>query len=135
MSPDQSRERSLFFLLSTIARNLDTPQEIKAQFKESIGSLQIRDNGETWLISIRSLNDQPDEISFPKNRFSFYPVKSADRYDTNPAVLNRNSAEEVLMYFYGKFGVRVVGKKNLDKAKYKLTSNIVSLLVIVLPKF
>lgn len=132
MNPDKSRERSLFFLLSTIARNLDTPNEVKTKFKASIGSLHISEEGENWKISIRNIDDNSEEILVPKSKFSFYPVKSADRYEVNPVVLNRNSAEEVLMFFYGKFNIKVAGKKNFEKVPYKISSSLISLILLSL---
>lgn len=111
MTQDKSREKSLLFLLSTVSRSLEASPENKMRIRESIATLKIQDSGDKWEISARLSNEKLKNIEITKDRFSFYPVKSAARYETNPAVLNKNSAQEVLLSLFAEFEVQVPGKK------------------------
>lgn len=111
MTQDKSREKSLLFLLTTVSRSLEAPPENKTKIRESIGSLQIEDSDEKWVISIRLDNGVRKQIEITKDRFIFYPVKSAARYETNPAILNRNSAQEVLLFLFSEYRVQIPGKR------------------------
>lgn len=110
MNQDTSREKSLLFLLSTVARSLEVAPEYKAKIRQSIATLQIKDSGDRWEISTEVANQVRNKIVIAKDRFIFYPVKSKARYETNPAILNKNSAQEVLLSLLAEFGVRVPGK-------------------------
>ena len=114
MSKDKSREKSLLFLLSTVSRTLETLPENKIKIRESITTLDIQDSGENWKVTVELPNQNIKSVEINKARFSFYPVKSAARYDTNPAILNKNSAQEVLLVLFDEFGVQVPGMKPLS---------------------
>ncbi len=111
MTQDKSREKSLLFLLSTVSRTLEAPSENKAKIRESIGSLLLKDSGDKWEISVLINNEHQKKIEIAKDRFIFYPVKSATRYEINPAILNKNSAQDVLLFLFAEYGVKVPGKK------------------------
>jgi hypothetical protein len=108
MSQDKSREKSLLFLLSAVSRSLETSPENKTRIREIIATLQVHDSGDKWLISA----GEKMHLEISKERFIFYPVKSEVRYETNPAVVNKNSAQEVLLTLFADYGVRVTGKKD-----------------------
>jgi hypothetical protein len=108
MTKDSSREKSLLFLLSTVSRSLEASPENKIKIRETIATLQIHDSDDKWRISA----GERMNLEISKERFIFYPVKSEARYETNPAVLNRNSAQEVLLTLLADYGVQVPGKKD-----------------------
>ena len=107
MTQDRSREKSLLFLLSTVSRSLEASPENKIRIRETIATLQIHDSGDNWHISA----GERMNLEISKERFIFYPVKSEARYETNPAILNKNSAQEVLLTLFADYGVQVPGKK------------------------
>ena len=111
MTQDKSREKSLLFLLSAVSRTLEVSLEDKAKFRESIAALQIQDLGDKWEISSEISNQVRNSVEITKDRFIFYPTKSAARYEINPAVRNKNSAQEVLLSLFAEHGVQVPGKK------------------------
>lgn len=113
MTQDKSREKSLLFLLSTVSRSLEASPENKIRIRQSIAALQIQDSGDKW----RILAGERMTLEISKERFNFYPVKSADRYETNPAVLNKNSAQEVLLTLFADYGVQIPGKRDFPNKK------------------
>lgn len=113
MTQDRSREKSLLFLLSTVSRSLEASPENKIRIRETIATLQIHDSGDKWRISA----GERMNLDISKDRFIFYPVKSEARYETNPAILNKNSAQEVLLTLFAEYGVQVPGKKDFQVKK------------------
>ena len=113
MTQDRSREKSLLFLLSTVSRSLEASPENKIRIRETIATLQIHDSGDVWRISA----GERMNLEISKERFIFYPVKSEARYETNPAILNKNSAQEVLLTLFADYGVQVPGKKDFPVKK------------------
>ncbi len=111
MTQDKSREKSLLFLLSATSNSLEVSPEYRKKIRESIATLQIEDHQDKWAISTETSNNTRKNIKIAKDRFVFYPVKSAARYETNPAILNKNSAQEVLLALYAEYGVQVPGKR------------------------
>jgi hypothetical protein len=130
MTEDKSRERSLLFLLSTVARSLEASSESKKIIREAISSLKIQNSEEKWIISVMLPNKSEKSIEMGKDQFIFYPVKSAARYETNPAILNRNSAEDALLTMFNEYGVRVPGKKH-EPRKRQLTDFLPLNLILV----
>mgnify|MGYP000532317873 CR=1 FL=1 len=123
MTEDKSREKSLLFLLSTVARSIEASPESKKIIREAISSLKIQNSEEKWIISVMLPNKSEKNIEMGKDQFIFYPVKSAARYETNPAILNRNSAEVALLALFREYGVRVPGKK-CEPRKRGLTDSL-----------
>jgi hypothetical protein len=120
MSQDKSREKSLLFLLSTISRSLEASPENKVKIRELISTLNIEESEDKWIISVRLSNQLSKSIEIAKDRFSFYPVKSAARYEVNPAILNRNSAQEVLLFLFAEYDVQIPGKQTPSKSAPKI---------------
>ncbi|CAM8619711.1 hypothetical protein MCEMSE18_00031 [Candidatus Planktophila versatilis] len=112
MTQDRSREKSLLFLLSAVSRSLEIESENRERFRESIATLQIQDSGGEWDVSAEVSNEIRKHVEISKDRFVFYPVKSAARYEVNPAIINKNSAQEVLLDLFAEYGVQVPGKKS-----------------------
>ena len=110
MTQDMSREKSLLFLLSAVSRSLEVSPENKVKIRNSISTLLIQDAGDNWKISAEVLSGNRRDLEIAKDRFIFYPVKSAARYEINPAILNKNSAQEVLLTLFAEFDAQVAGK-------------------------
>jgi hypothetical protein len=110
MTQDKSREKSLLFLLSAVSRSLEVSPDNRIKIRESIATLQIQDAGDNWIISTEAPSGDRKNVEIGKGRFIFYPVKSAARYEMNPAILNKNSAQEVLLKLFADLGAQIPGK-------------------------
>jgi len=111
---DQSREKSLLFLLTRHARE-NISQEHFEKFKLSLRTLQVIQDAEMWDISC-IMEDKKRSVSTPKSDFIFYSTKSKDRYPIDPQELNRKSAEKVLAMLYPELEHR------LSKSSHDSTS-------------
>ena len=113
MTQDKSREKSLLFLLSTVARSLEVPLEHKEDLRKSIATLLITERDDIWNITASTSLGGEKSYSIPKTRFIFYPVKDSTTYEMNPAILNKNSAQEVLLSLFAEYSALVPGKKSV----------------------
>lgn len=117
MTEDRSREKSLLFLLSSVSRLLEVPPDNKKKIRDSIATLEIKEFEDRWAISALISSGTRKNVEIAKDCFIFYPVKSEARYETNPAILNRNSAQEVLLVLFDEYNVEIPGKKILRKRR------------------
>ena len=120
MTQDKSREKSLLFLLSAVSRSLEIESENRKRFRESIATLQIQDSDGGWNISAEVSNEIRKNVEISKDRFIFYPVKSAARYEVNPAVINKNSAQEVLLDLFPELEDERIEKLSIKSWDYQV---------------
>ena len=101
---DESRKRSLYFLLMVEARKR-TLQSGDIQNARAISkNLEVHESSDLWLITSRT-NESSISVEVPKSSFQFYPTKNAQAYEIEPSVLNGKSAAWVINELYQAAGI------------------------------
>ena len=114
MKTDLSREKSLLFLLTSTARKMKITNGTRQEFLSVLNSLTVVSNEDKWILSALD-REEKISLSVPKSDFIFYAVKSSDRYPQNPAVVNQNSAQKVLIKLLKRFELTINGKRKIKK--------------------
>ena len=106
----------------------------RQEFLSVLDSLTVVSNEDNWILSALD-REGKIEISIPKSDFIFYAVKSTDRYPQNPAIVNQNSAQNVLINLLKRFELTIDGKrkiKNENEASFFYPHLIFTILMISL---
>jgi hypothetical protein len=92
---DQSRVKSIIFLLSREARNFESLSS-DLDMRAVIKTMQVlEDESGCWSVSLE-VGGLKRVTLINKDRFVLYPVKSEERYPTDPVLVNSNTAREVI---------------------------------------
>jgi hypothetical protein len=95
MATDESRKKSLHFLLLTFLRQKSSRVNQPHVTRELVRNLEILELRDDWKITTR-LENKVIEFDYPKSDFEFYQTKSEDFYKIDPAEKNRISAQKVV---------------------------------------
>lgn len=129
---DQSRERSLYFLLQAVARQMSFQDPDKWKVRTAIKSIAIKDLGENWEV-IATCDSKISTKLVPKGSFIFYYTKAPENLELDPAIQNQNSARELLRGLFETFGfVTQIKAKEVKKLRFiyqKIIKIILSLIV------
>jgi hypothetical protein len=101
---DESRKRSLYFLLMTEARKQTLMSGDIEKARSISSNLEVSELEDSWLVVSKSAEAYVS-IEIGKKNFQFYPTKNADSYEIEPSVLNQSSAQEVIKQLYEKVGI------------------------------
>ena len=99
MKKDSSRQKSLFFLLQAVARQVGFKSVNQAQVHEAIKNLSVEDEDQFWLLST-TVGGSKNFIRVSKTQFSFYQTRSVEDNGPNPAEKNKTNAVEALTQLF-----------------------------------
>jgi hypothetical protein len=116
---DESRKRSLYFLLMTEARK-QTLQSGNIEMARSITSnLDVIEAEDSWLVTSK-VDSTEISVEVPKKKFQFYPTKNAESYEIEPSILNKQSAASVINDLYQRSGIEL--ELHVEKNKRKIVN-------------
>jgi hypothetical protein len=131
MQTDKSREKSLYFLLLAVARQLKFENPNQILVREAIKNISVVDNDEDWIIST-NVNGEHSQISVHKENFKFYQTRDIDQGSMNPADKNKQSAINTLLSLFEPFGFTSKKTKTSNKNELSPKTFIFRLLFIIL---
>ena len=118
MAADQSRLKSLYFLLLATARKRVLNSSDPSIAREIIKHLEIRELEDSWEISAHLTNGSIN-ILREKSKFTFYATKNETSYDVEPSVSNKYQAELVVNELFKKAGLSHADLDILDHESFK----------------
>jgi hypothetical protein len=110
---DESRKKTLIFLLTRTARGLNLGGLSQSKILTAMNSLEIDEKLEEWDISVYDGNTLRN-TTIPKSNFSFYATKPSDSYEVDPFQKNTQSSLRVLEDLFpeyltpSNFGTKVI---------------------------
>ena len=131
---DQSREKSLYFLLQAVARQMNFQDPDKWKVRSAIKSIVIKDLGENWEV-VATCESKISTKLIPKSSFVFYYTKSAENLALDPAIQNQNSARELLSDLFESFGfVTQIKAKEVKTSRpvYQILIKMILSLIVTL---
>ncbi len=106
MQIDKSREKSLYFLLLAVARQMNFRSPDKSLLREAINNIKITESDDKWEISTH-VYEKRNTISTPKSEFSFYQTRSLEIGGIDPVVKNKESARKALIQLFKPFNFEI----------------------------
>ncbi len=140
MPIDNSRQRSLYFLILATLRKLVSQSEDLPSARELAKNLTVLENSESWEVAT-SLRSEKIVVMVPKTDFRFYPTKDLSSYEVEPSKQNAASAKSVIKALFEEAGISnsqfpVVSKSESKKKRFSsLKLNILeipTLFIVVL---
>ena len=116
---DQSRKKSLYFLLLSTLRRNNLEQAKPEKTKQLVKNLDILELENDWVIFSEVDNIQ-QAVTISKTEFKFYPNKKLSSYSEDPTILNKMTAGNIIKTFYELFGI---AKEPLAPKTHKNSSN------------
>ena len=104
MPIDNSRQRSLYFLILATLRKYVSQSEDLISARELAKNLTIVENSESWEIST-SLQEKKISVTASKVDFKFYPTKDLSSYEVEPSKQNSASAKSVVKFLFKEAGI------------------------------
>ena len=110
---DESRKKTLIFLLTRTARGLNLGGHSQSKILTAMNSLEIDEKLEEWDISVYDGNTLR-KTTIPKSNFSFYATKPSHTYEVDPFQKNTQSSLQVLEDLFpeylmpSKIGMKVI---------------------------
>jgi hypothetical protein len=92
---DESRKKTLIFLLTRTARGLNLGGISQSKILTAMNSLEVIEKSEEWHVSIFH-GDTLRNTTIPKSNFSFYATKPSHTYEVDPFQKNTQSSLRVL---------------------------------------
>jgi hypothetical protein len=121
MQKDRSREKSLYFLLLAVARQLQFVSTDQTHVRAAINNIIVEEEDEAWVIST-NVNGEYSQTQVAKTNFKFYQTREIEPEGTNPAEKNKQSAVETLLRLFEPYGFTSNSKKVKTKNKIEPTS-------------
>lgn len=116
MSEDESRQKTIKFLLLRMARGFSSSQQ--AVFEDALRTLLVADEKDYWRISI-STNKKEESILVSKSAFSLYQTRQTNESEIDPGVKNQLSALKVLDDLFSNFGLEHHQYKREQKIEFR----------------
>jgi hypothetical protein len=136
MAADQSRLKSLYFLLLVNARKRVLNSSDPLVAREIVKYLEIRELEDFWEISTR-VADGAINILREKSNFTFYPTKNESSYGVEPSVSNKYQAELVVNELFQKAGlshgeIEIADRESFQSLKAALRKYLLTCLLILI---
>jgi len=96
---DESRKKSLEFLLTRALYSMQGSRKLPHDIDESIKSLKIEECQDSWTVVVNYRGKNRSNV-FSKSNFVFYPLKGKNFYPTDPLERNIESAKKVILDLY-----------------------------------
>lgn len=96
---DESRKKSLEFLLTRALYSMQVPGTLSHDIDESIRTLKIEEYQDKWMVVVKYRGKNRNKV-FSKSNFVFYPLKDKNFYSTDPVEHNIESAKKVILDLY-----------------------------------
>jgi hypothetical protein len=104
MPPDESRQKSLYFLiLATLRKNVLGTNNIQIA-SELARNLRIKELDKDWEIT-SFFQNREIKTSISKAEFKFYPTKNESSYEIEPSTQNTISAKSVVKNLFDSAGI------------------------------
>jgi hypothetical protein len=101
---DQSRAKSLRYLLLSTATSMHPTKGSVTDFKIALGRMKIEQEEESWVLKT-IVNEQEIQTAFPKNKFKFYSTRVSESVES-VAENNKAAAKELLTEVFLQFDLR-----------------------------
>ena len=131
MQKDKSREKSLYFLLLAVARQLQFKSTNQSLVREAINNILVEEKDEVWIVST-NINGEYSPTQVTMTNFKFYQTREIEPEGTNPAEKNKQSAVETLLSLFEPYGFTSNSVKVRTKNEFKFTSFLVRTLFLIM---
>jgi hypothetical protein len=119
MQVDESRKRSLYFLILATLRKYVLGTDNAQAASEIARNLRIEEQDKEWEV-FSFLNNREIKTSIPKSNFKFYPTKNVSSYEIEPSAQNTLSAKLVVRNL---FDIAGINNTNLTTSNEKTKLN------------
>ena len=126
---DQSREKSLYFLLLSTLRRNNLHQGKPEKTKQLVKNLEILELDDDWVI-LSVVDTLEETVTISKTEFKFYPNKKLSSYSDDPTLLNKETANYIVRSLYELFEIlKDSSVPDLQKKLFKFPFQITIVLI------